>query len=310
MSARYAVLCVILAEAASPARIHMVTFTTDMYQDRFADSLVAKKAYAKHWGYTWEVFNEDSLRCSDFRPHRWRGDYRYCKLQALEVVWHRVLQLRRQTRGKRDYIFWHDVDTHIMRPQTPLESFIEAADQAPVVFTDNALSLNNGVFFLEVSTRGGQFLKHWRSGCQIGEWPWADNGCMYEALLTTFGGDRYKGGCRKYREAELREERPEPPTGPELMRCFNKEMEALGMGCCGKSRGIEGYAFLTGTQDSFNHHPCHELERSREFVGEKPETIRAHCFVDGMFMVHTKNTTFVEASLQRVLALTGAEGEL
>jgi len=78
------------------------------------------------------------------------------------------------------------------------------------------------------------------------------------------------------------------------------------MGCCGKARGIEGFAFLTGIDESFNHHPCHELERSREFVDEDPEAIRAHCFVDGMFMAHTKNATYAEESLRRVLELVDA----
>jgi len=289
----------------------MVTFTTGMYQDRFADSLVAKEAYAKHWGYTWEVFDEESLSCDDFRPFRWRGDYRYCKLQALKVTWGKVMKLRKQSRGsQQDYIFWHDVDTHIMRPESPLESFLEAAGHAPVVFTENALSLNNGVFFLEVSKQGGEFLKKWRSGCRTGEWPWADNGCMYEVLLSTLGGGRYSGLCRKFREPKLNEGRPEPPTGSQLMRCFNEEMAAMGMGCCAEARGIEGFAFLTGAENSFNHHPCHELERSHEFADQDPETVKAHCFTDGMFMVHTKNTTYVELSLQRVTRLTGARGEL
>lgn len=220
---------------ASPAqRIHMVTFTTEMYEGHFADSLAAKEAYAKHWGYGWEVFTEDTLSCSDFRPQRWRGDFRYCKLEALKVMWKRIVDLRKQTRGKRDYIFWHDVDTHIMRPETPLEAFLEAAGHAPVVFTDNALSLNNGVFFLEVSKQGSGFFKSWRSGCRTGEWPWADNGCMYEVLLSLLGGERYGGRCREYREPEFRQQKPEPPTGPQLMKCFNEEMDALGMGCCGK----------------------------------------------------------------------------
>lgn len=290
----------------------MVTFTTDMYKDRFADSLAAKEAYAKHWGYTWEVFNEDTLKCDDFRPFRWRGDYRYCKLQALKVIWDRIAQLRKKSRGTRDYIFWHDVDTHIMRPETPLESFLEAAGHAPVIFTDNALSLNNGVFFLEASKAGGRFLKVWRSGCRTGEWPWADNGCMYEVLLNYLGGDRYKGGCRDFRSAELNADSPgmHEAQGSELMRCFNKQMDALGMGCCANARGIEGFSFLTGHQDSFNHHPCHELEKSRDFVDESRETIRAHCFVDGMFIVHTKNATYVKESLKRVSMLSHLKDEL
>mmetsp|Transcript_140947 Transcript_140947/g.438166 ORF Transcript_140947/g.438166 Transcript_140947/m.438166 type:complete len:320 (+) Transcript_140947:53-1012(+) len=302
-----------LLEAASQPQIHMVTFTTDMYQKHFAESLEAKQAYAKHWGYSWEVFDEDTLSCSDFRPHRWRGDFRYCKLQALKVMWKRVVEQRKQTRGRRDYIFWHDVDTHIMRPETPLESFLEAAGHAPVVFTDNALSLNNGVFFLEVSKPGGRFLGSWRRGCRTGEWPWADNGCMYEVLLSTLGGDRYGGRCRKYREPELKEDRPEPPTGAALMHCFNKEMDALGMGCCGKARGIDGFAFLTGPEESFNHHPCHELERSKDFQDVARETIRQHCFTDGMFMVHTKNSSYVHESLERAHKFTSAKvakGEL
>mmetsp|Transcript_82224 Transcript_82224/g.183662 ORF Transcript_82224/g.183662 Transcript_82224/m.183662 type:complete len:321 (-) Transcript_82224:92-1054(-) len=300
-------LCVVFLQAAPQPRIHMVTFTTDMYQGHFADSLAAKKSYAKHWGYTWEVFNEDTLSCSDFRPHRWRGDFRYCKLQALQVVWKQIVEQRKRNRGMRDYIFWHDVDTHIMRPETPLEAFLEAAENAPVIFTDNALSLNNGVFFLEVSKQGADFLKSWRRGCRTGEWPWADNGCMYEVLLSMLGGERYKGRCRKYREPKLNEERPEPPTGPQLMHCFNEEMDALGMGCCGKSRGIDGFAFLTGAKDSFNHHPCHELERSREFKEVARETIKLHCFEEGMFMVHTKNASYVRASLERVRAFVGSK---
>jgi len=225
------------------------------------------------------------------------------------VVWKRIRDQRKKATGGVDYIFWHDVDTHIMRPETPLEAFIEAAGRAAVVFTDNALSLNNGVFFLAVSKQGGKFLKSWRSGCRTGEWPWADNGCMYEVLLSFLGGDRYSGRCRQYRESELSQHRPEPPTGAENMRCFNEEMQSLGMGCCGQDRGIEGFAFLTGPQDSFNHHPCHELEQSREFATESRESIRIHCFSDGMFMVHTKNVSYADESLLRVRRFVGAQGQ-
>mmetsp|Transcript_10809 Transcript_10809/g.32544 ORF Transcript_10809/g.32544 Transcript_10809/m.32544 type:complete len:320 (-) Transcript_10809:332-1291(-) len=297
-----------LLEAGYQPQIHMVTFTTDMYQSHFKASLEAKQAYAKHWGYGWEVFNEETLSCSDFRPHRWRGDFRYCKLEALKVMWKRVLELRRRSRGIKDYIFWHDVDTHIMRPTTPLESFVEAAGHAPVIFTDNALSLNNGVFFLEVSSSGSSFLKTWRKGCRQGEWPWADNGCMYEVLLSKLGGDRYSGRCRKFREPTFDKERPEPPTGSALMHCFNEEMDALGIGCCGKDRQIDGFAFLTGAEDSFNHHPCHELEKSKDFKEVARETIRQHCFVEGMFMVHTKNASYVRESKERVLAFANDKG--
>merc|ERR1719210_113331 len=167
-----------------------------------------------------------------------------------------------------------------MHPQTSLESFLDAAAYAPIVFTDNALSLNNGVFFLEVSKRGFSFLEHWREGCRTGEWPWADNGCMYEMLLQWLGGKRYKRRCNKFREPELREDHPEPPTGAQLMHCFNEEMSALGMGCCGEARGIKGFAFLTGPKNSFNHHPCQELERSRDFVDVDKNIIHAHCFIE------------------------------
>mmetsp|Transcript_46638 Transcript_46638/g.137804 ORF Transcript_46638/g.137804 Transcript_46638/m.137804 type:complete len:324 (+) Transcript_46638:60-1031(+) len=288
------------ASAEPRARVHMATFTTRMYLDRFAKSLAAKEAYARHWGYTWEVFDEASLSCADFRPHRWRGDYRYCKLEALEVMRLRLGRQPGESPG-RDYVFWHDVDTHIMRPETPLESFLEAAGHAPVVFTDNALSLNNGVFFLDVAG-GADFLQLWRRGCSDGEWPWADNGCMYEVLLRMVGGDRYGGRCGGFREPDFDPSRPEPPTGAELMTCFNEEMDALGVGCCGKDRAIEGFAFLTGAEDSFNHHPCEQLERSKDFAEEPRAKIRAHCHSDGMFMAHTKDDAYADASHGRVQA--------
>merc|ERR1712048_876743 len=122
----------------------------------------------------------------------------------------------------RDYIFWHDADTHIMEPAVKLESFIEAAGYAPVIFTDNALSLNNGVFFLEYGDRGREFFKGWAKVCRSGEWPWADNGCMYEAMLQMAHANTYSGSCLRYRE-KYNPQRPEPPTGKDLMTCFNEE---------------------------------------------------------------------------------------
>jgi len=296
--------------AATP-RVHMVSFGTQMYLDRLADSVSAKEMYAKHWGYTWTLFSEDSLNCSKFRAHRWRGDYRYCKLQALSDVWKTVVQLQNSTNSEQDYLFWHDLDTHIMRPQRPLTFFIEAAEGAPVIFTDNALSLNNGVFFLQVSQAGRRFYKHWKKHCRTGEWPWADNGCMYEALLTLLGGEQYTGRCSTYRKRDFDKDSPEPPTGPQLMRCFNEEMKTLGMGCCGGSRLIDGFRFLTGPENSFNHHPCSELLTSREFVNESRALIQDHCFTEGMFMVHTKNTSYGEVSVRRTVAFTrGSQVEL
>lgn len=283
----------------------MVTFATQMYLDRLADSVSAKKMYAKHWGYTWNIFSDKSLNCSKFRAHRWRGDYRYCKLQALSRVWKTVMRHQNSTHSERDYLFWHDLDTHVMLPQRPLSFFVEAAEGAPTVFTDNALSLNNGAFFLEVSQAGRRFFKHWKKYCRTGEWPWADNGCMYEALLTLLGGERYTGRCSTYRKLHFDEDRPEPPTGPQLMRCFNEEMNTLGMGCCGRSRDIDGFGFLTGPYNSFNHHPCSELLTSREFVNESRALVQEHCFTEGMFMVHTKNVSYGEESMRRTVALTG-----
>lgn len=321
MSARYplphCILVCLLKSAtgggvrSATPRIHMVTFATEMYLDRLADSVLAKEMYAKRWGYTWNLFSEESLNCSRFRAHRWRGDYRYCKLQALSQVWKNVERLQNSTHSERDYLFWHDLDTHVMRPQTPLSFFIEAAGGAPVVFTDNALSLNNGVFFLEVSPAGRRFFKHWKKYCRTGEWPWADNGCMYEALLTLLGGERYTGRCSKYRKLHFDKDHPEPPTGPQLMRCFNEEMRTLGMGCCGGSRRLEGFRFLTGAEHLFNHHPCSELLTSREFVNESRALIQEHCFTEGMFMVHTKNVSYGEESMHRTTALTrGSQAEL
>lgn len=277
-----------------------------MYSQRFAKSLEAKERYAQRWGYSWYHFDEASLDCSDLRPFRWRGDYRYCKLDALKVVWQKVSKT--MGRGQRHYLFWHDVDTHIIRPDKPLDSFLVAAGHAPVVFTDNALSLNNGVFFLEMSNAGKHFLKHWRKTCKKGQWPWADNGCMYEAMLTYILADRYDGHCRQYMEATFDESRPEPPTGTSLMRCFNKNMANLGHGCCGADRNLPEFGFLTGPEDSFNHHPCHELERNRDFAAEGLDVIRKHCFIDGMFMVHTKNVTYVDELLLLADGASAAAG--
>merc|ERR1712129_681213 len=103
------------------------------------------------------------------------------------------------------------------------------------------------------------------------------------------------------------EERPEPPTGNELMRCFNKELASLGHACCGlEQRGLQehGLAFLSGRNNSFNDHPCDELRRSKDFTAEERAQIAAHCFSDeGMFMVHTKDTKYAEISARRVAGL-------
>lgn len=170
-----------------------------------------------------------------------------------------------------------------------------------------------GRFFLEVSEAGFDFYANWRRGCKKGEWPWADNGCMYEVMLQLFGGQSYDGKCRVFRVKEFDEEAPEPFTGTGLMRCFNDEMDKLGMGCCGtEARGLDGFAFLTGLKDNFNAHPCDELEISSEAYYKDAERaqIQAHCFHDGMFMVHTKDVeqTYSETSLQRTLALTSRGG--
>jgi len=178
-----------------------------------------------------------------------------------------------------------------------------------VIFTDNALSLNNGVFFLEVSDAGEDFLRQWYTDCRSGVWPWADNGCMYEVLLHRVGGERYSGRCAAYREPEYDEKRPEPRTGVQLMRCFNEEMEQLNAGCCGPHRGLNSIALLTGQQDSFNHHPCFELEQSTEFTSAERDKIKDHCFMDGMFLVHSKNRSCAVTSEKRMAEL-GTRSEL
>lgn len=290
--------------------VHMVTYTTQAYKDHFEASLGAKEAYARHWGFSWEVFNESTLDCSDFRKVRWRGDQRYCKLAALTKLWKRIQAEPEREKGRQDYIFWHDVDTNIMQPEKSLHAFLEAAGNAPIVFTDNALSLNNGAFFLEVSRAGRDFFNAWRKECRKGDWPWADNGCMYEVMLQLYGGDAYSGRCRRFRVAEFDAQRPEPPTGTQLMRCFNEEMDRLGKGCCGSARGIEGVGFLTGQDNSFNDHPCHELQKNKDLTSIERSKIAEHCFVDGMFMVHTKEKSYGTTSALRVKALTTAKPEL
>ena len=101
-----------------------------------------------------------------------------------------------------------------MQPETSLNHFLARANYAPgssgplslppfwrpVIYTENALSLNNGVFFLQVDQAAGKrFFRAWREGCRDGEWPWADNGCMYEVLLRHLAPDRYAGACSRQR---------------------------------------------------------------------------------------------------------------
>ncbi|CAK9066963.1 unnamed protein product [Durusdinium trenchii] len=288
-----------------PPRIHLVTFTSDPnYQRAFEASLTAKEEFAAHWGYSWEVFNDNTIDCDQFRPFRWRGDFRYCKLQALKTIWSRVRKLQKsetQLPPRRDYIFWHDVDTHMMKPEIPLTHFLERANYTPMVFTENALSLNNGVFFLQVDQGPAKrFFSAWRKGCRQREWPWADNGCMYEVLLQLLGGEQYRGSCRRFSQESFNESQPEPLTGEDLMNCFNSEMSSLGLGCC--DRKLQDFAFLTG-EDSFNHHPCEELLKKPKLQEFDRTLIRSHCFKEGMFMVHSKNLTYAQESLRRVRAL-------
>lgn len=284
----------------------MVTYATSQYFTHFKRSLDAKLSYANHWGYSWKVFDEDSLDCSAFRPLLWRGDYRYCKLEALKVMWSEIERTRQREADPavRHVLFWHDVDTHIMQPEVPLQRFLDAAGPGVfALFTDNALSLNNGVFFLEASDAGGAFLEAWRHGCRSGVWPWADNGCMYEVLLRRLGGERYGGRCAEFREPEHDDERPEPRTGARLMRCFNEEMDSLGMGCCGSRRGISGIALLSGPESSFNDHPCDELAKNPDFTPHERAKIKDHCFSDGMFLVHSKSLSYAKTSEKRMESL-------
>lgn len=281
----------------------MVTFVNEMYGSKFKPSLQAKKQYARHHGYEFDIFNEQTLDCGKFREVRWRGDLRYCKIRALMVVGARIKDLKSKDEEQiADYLFWHDADTHIMEPNIPLERFIYAAGDKPVIFTENALSLNNGVFFLEYSDRGRAFFKGWAKVCRKGEWPWADNGCMYEAMLQMTHGDKYSGTCKQYRE-RYDPQRPEPPTGKELMKCFNDEMSKLGTGCCGnKVRQMDDVSFLTGTE-SFNHNPCDELKK--HYSDEPIEVIEAHCWKEGMFLVHSKSDYYVKESLQKAKKALG-----
>lgn len=290
----------LVPEAPEAPQFHMLSFVDDNYRERMADSLRAKASYAKYWGYNFNIFNSSSIDCDEFRAVRWRGDIRYCKLQVLTVVFERLWT---QGSKKADYLFWLDADTHIMRPKIALERFIEAAGDAAFVLTDNALSLNNGAFFLRVSEKGRKWLSHWRSVCSKGEWPWADNGCMYEAMLT-FSFKDYTGSCQIYGEGSYSEQLPEPPTGTDLMDCFNKELDLLGSHCCGTvNRSIESFAFLT-ERNAFNHHPCEELMSSRIFQAYNRDLIRQHCFSEEMFMVHTKSHQYAERSLRIVSKFT------
>eukprot|EP00929_Paragymnodinium_shiwhaense_P004797 TRINITY_DN10599_c0_g2_i1.p1 TRINITY_DN10599_c0_g2~~TRINITY_DN10599_c0_g2_i1.p1 ORF type:complete len:478 (-),score=119.47 TRINITY_DN10599_c0_g2_i1:285-1718(-) len=291
---------------AAEIRIHMVTFVTELYTNKFSDSLEAKKLYAKHHGYTFKVFNEDNLDCDKFREVRWRGDLRYCKIRAMQKTAGVIKKELEKKPNVRHYILWHDADTHIMAPTTKLESFITATGDSPVIFTDNALSLNNGVILLEFNDAGKAFFKAWAGVCKRGEWAWADNGCMYEAMLQYYHKDEYKGACLKYR-AQWNPDRPEPPTGKDLMRCFNEEMKRLGTPCCGtRQRKLRDIAFLTGPE-AFQHHPCDELKKA--FSEEPAEVIEEHCWKEGMFLIHTKDDEYVRRSLQRARAAFKASGD-
>mmetsp|Transcript_91168 Transcript_91168/g.244094 ORF Transcript_91168/g.244094 Transcript_91168/m.244094 type:complete len:223 (+) Transcript_91168:83-751(+) len=215
----------------------------------------------------------------------------------------RDIKRKGRAKGVRYFLFWHDADTHIMEPSMKLEDFLQAADYQPVVFTDNALSLNNGVFFLEYSKSGLGFFKIWHKTCRHGEWPWADNGCMYEAMLQFVHSTDYEGSCLKFR-SDFNPAKPEPPTGEDLMNCFNAEMQRMGTGCCGDaSRNISGIRFLIGSQ-SFNHHPCDEFKKF--FSTEPADVVDRNCFTPGMFMVHTKDTAYASQSFDKVVAFTGA----
>merc|ERR1712070_552628 len=106
----------------------------------------------------------------------------------------------------------------------------------------------------------------------------------------------------KFGEAEFSEEAPEPKTMTELMRCFNAEMESMGLGCCGRGRGIEGMAFLEGLEDSFNHHECKDMERNPAWTKKERKVLQKNCFVEGMFAVHSKSADFARTSLELTTA--------
>jgi len=278
--------------------IHMLTFATQRFFDRWQASMEAKSAYASYWQYNNIILTDNDIDCSNFREVRWLGDYRYCKLEAVKVAIDAVERDHPVKEGVRHYIFWHDADTFIMEPQVPLHSFVEKAGHAPFVLTDSDLSVNNGAFFLEVSNAGKEWFSHWRRVCASDEWPWADNGCMFEAMLQWIAADRYKGGCKKkWSSPEFNSRRPEPPTGMSLARCFQTQLVKLGHPCCGSEvRKLDGISLLTGLQDSFNHHSCEKLASTAGLTEKEKSRIGEHCFRQGMFMLHGKEIEHGEIS--------------
>jgi hypothetical protein len=289
--------------------IHLVTFGTANYFNNFKESLQAKQIYANFHGHEFSVFTDsiDKFRklvpqtkalkgvfdstqeidCDEFRPVRWMGDWRYCKLRALQTAF---------AQTKSDILFWHDLDTHIMQPGTSLNEFVAQADNRPLIFTENGLSLNNGAFFMDItSTWGRNFFQLWSDVCDKGEWPWADNGCMLEAVLQSVGGNKYDQTCgRKFKNAAFDKKKPHgfEQYGSDLSKCYNKQMESLGHPCCGDNeRGLEHVGFLT-QNNSFNHHSCTELLKPK---GDYKDIDRAYvkrfCFRGDSsyeFIIHEK----------------------
>merc|ERR1712039_1002822 len=131
--------------------------------------------------------------------------------------------------------------------------------------------------------------------CKTGEWAWADNGSMLEALLIAIGADAYKRECGEHSRIAYDPQKPfaAEARGADLSKCFSKHLKALGHPCCGsEERKIDNMAFLTGS-NSFNHHTCVGLLRSKDYADIDREFVKQFCFKDDStyeFMVHDKGT--------------------
>lgn len=137
-----------------------------LFDERFAPlaaiSAPNKRRYAERHGYAY-VEERGSLDAS--RP----------------PAWSKVLALLRHLPAY-DWVFWSDVDSLIMNPAIPLESFLEPGYDM-VASTDPG-GLNTGHFLLRRCTWSVRFLEQTYRQVQYLDHPWWEQRAMLHLLAT------------------------------------------------------------------------------------------------------------------------------
>mmetsp|Transcript_18458 Transcript_18458/g.56664 ORF Transcript_18458/g.56664 Transcript_18458/m.56664 type:complete len:363 (+) Transcript_18458:44-1132(+) len=247
------------ATNATTPQVTLITFLDCGSVAKFALALRNKACYARRQGYRYEVKMLPSAKDITYRKP-------FVMLDAL----------RRAPR--ESLVVWTDADLIIMRSNRTFLEFVDL-QAADLWMTDHNCNPNNGAIAVRVNDFGFQFLKDWAEVCQLGQFPFTDQGAFYETLLRRAGGVSLIDTCDLLKTTQ----KVEP-----LMSCVMREWDAIFGAFDGATDRVAGRIGLRRAADGYNNHLCNDKHRHqycRRVGGWAPSV----CFRNGMFALHGRS---------------------